>query len=94
MEAYHAANIRLQIAQSGLTSPPPTPLMCLRRPPESYFAIDTTNALAIIRTPRQVLNIVLANTGTTGGFFPSGTNANLATLTSLAGGRSVSVCIF
>ena len=86
VEAYHAANIRLQIAQLGLASPA-TDALDVPPPPTgtSYFAIDTTNALAIIRTPRQVLNIVLANAGTTGGFFPNGANANLATLTSLTG---------
>ncbi len=62
--------------------------MCRRpRPAQLYFAVDN-NALAIIRTPRQVLNIVLATpnsaTSTKGGFFPTGTYANLATLTSLA----------
>ena len=90
VEAYHAANIRLQIAQRGLTSPatdgldvPPPPTGSL------YFAVEPINALAIIRTPRQVLNIVVAApasnpNATTGGFFPSGVNANLLTLTSLA----------
>ena len=88
-ESYHSGIIRLLIAQRSLTDPatdtldvPPPPIGTL------YFDVDS-NALAIIRTPRQVLNIVFAapagsTTLTQGGFFPSGTNANLATLTSLA----------
>lgn len=89
IEAYHAANIRLFIAERGIASaatdsldvpPPPTGSL--------YFTVEPTNALAIIRTPRQVLNIVLSTptsnpNATTGGFFPNGTNANLPTLTSL-----------
>ncbi len=89
IEAYHSANIRLQIAQRGIAStatdgldvpPPPTGSL--------YFTVEPVNALSIIRTPRQVLNIVLAApvsnpNVTTGGFFPNGANANLATLTSL-----------
>ena len=87
VESYHAANIRLLIAQRGLADPA-TDALDVPPPPtgQLYFAVDS-NALAIIRTPRQVLNIVLATpnstTATTGGFFPSGAYANLATLTSL-----------
>lgn len=87
-ESYHAANIRLQISQRSLADPA-TDNLDVPPPPtgQLYFAVDS-NALAIIRTPRQVLNIVLAapagsTTVTAGGFFPNGTNANLATLTSL-----------
>ena len=88
-ESYHAANIRVQIAQLGVATKP-TDALDVPPPPTGalYFDVDPTNALAIVRTPRQVLNIVLgavtAN-ATTGGFFPKGAHANLLTLFSLSG---------
>ncbi len=84
VEAYHASNIRLQIIQRGITSPQTD---ASDKPPTTsqYFTVEPINALSLIRTPREVLNIVLGSaTATTGGFFPTGANANLATLTSLA----------
>jgi hypothetical protein len=75
-EAYHAGNIRLQVAQQSVATtavdgsdilPPPSG--------SSYFAVDSTNSLSVIRTPRQVLNIVYgAVNATSGGFFPNGMN--------------------
>lgn len=77
VEAYHASNIRLNIIQMGITSSatdsqdvPPTT--------SAYFC--EKGALAIVRTPQQVLNIVYANTAagvTKGGFFPNGMNGTI-----------------
>lgn len=77
VEAYHAGNIRLQVAQQGIVvSPvdsndvPPPPAGTL------YFTTDA-NGLALARSTRQVLDIVYASTGSSGGFFPSGFNGTI-----------------
>ncbi len=80
-EAYHAGNVRLQVVQSGATVPA---LDSLDQPPttSNFFPTDN-NALAVTRTPSQVLSIVYANSapGTAGGgFFPNGLNGNIRTV--------------
>jgi len=75
VEAYHAGNIRLQIAQNSVPTtaldgadhlPPPSGSM--------YFPTDN-NALTEVRTPQQVLYLVYGGASlTAGGFFPSGVN--------------------
>jgi hypothetical protein len=75
VEAYHASNIRLQIAQAGITTtaldgadhvPPPSG--------SEYFPTDT-NALSEVRTPQQVLYLAYgAASVSSGGFFPAGVN--------------------
>jgi hypothetical protein len=80
-EAYHAGNLRLVIIQNGLTvaatdseDVPPTE--------QHFFPVDS-NALALIRTPSQVLAIVYGNSasGTAkGGFYPNGLNGNITTV--------------
>ena len=83
VEAYHASNLRLLVAENhvqsfpvdGLDVPPP-PVGSL------YFTVDD-QALAIVRTPSQVLAIVYANAtaGTSaGGFFPLGVNGAITTV--------------
>ena len=80
-EAEHASNIRLQVAQLGVSTtlldgvdvlPPPSG--------QNYFSVDSTG-LVQTRTPGQVLYIVygfMANV-TSGGFFPNGVNGTINT---------------
>ena len=98
VEAYHAGNLRLLIAQNNIPAPA---LDAEDVPPPTvnpnYFPVDT-NALAVIRTVLQVLGVFYltpdavtagANNTTTvpaaGGFFPNGVNGNLPSLLSLVG---------
>ncbi len=86
VEAYHAANIRQNIIQLGLTAMDkatdsmdvPTGSIDSGSGANKYFC--DTKALAIVRTPQQVLNIVYATTGTgitKGGFYPNGLNGTI-----------------
>jgi hypothetical protein len=80
-EAEHASNIRLQVAQLGVSTtlldgvdilPPPSG--------QNYFSLNSMG-LAQTRTPGQVLYIVYgfqANV-TAGGFFPNGVNGTIST---------------
>jgi hypothetical protein len=75
VEAYHAGNIRLQVAQNSVQTaaldgadhiPPPSGSM--------YFPTDN-NALTEVRTPQQVLYLAYGGANmTSGGFFPLGVN--------------------
>jgi len=74
-EAYHAGNIRLQIAQNNIATsaldgadhiPPPSG--------KEYFPLDA-NAITEVRTPGQVLFLAFgAANASSGGFFPGGVN--------------------
>lgn len=75
-EALHTGNLRLKVIQAGLVVPPLDALDVPPAAPSKYFSVGP-NALAVKRTPSQVLAIVYASAvaGTThGGFFPSGVN--------------------
>lgn len=77
VEALHAGNIRLLMAQNGVTTtaldgadiiPPPSGTQ--------YFSTDSY-ALTEVRTPGQVLLLAYgAANASSGGFFPSGVNGN------------------
>jgi hypothetical protein len=74
-EAYHASNIRLQIAQNNIPTtaldgadhiPPPSG--------KEYFPLDA-NAITEVRTPGEVLFLAFGSANaSSGGFFPGGVN--------------------
>ena len=84
-EAYHAGNIRLQIAQQNIATkaldgadhlPPPSGTL--------YFPTDA-NAITEVRTPGQVLYLAYgAGNATQGGFFPNGVNGLFTTSSAAA----------
>lgn len=86
-EAYHAGNIRLQVARNTLPSmavdgvditPPPTG--------SRYFATDNMG-LTPTRTPGQVLFLLYAAADTArGGFFPNGVNGAIVRSSASADG--------
>jgi hypothetical protein len=79
-EAYHAGNLRLVAAVDNIPTFPVDSKDIL--PPTSgqqYFTVDS-QALAVVRTPGEVLAIVYHNTtsgAASGGFFPDGVNGNI-----------------
>ncbi|GAC1618980.1 MAG: ferritin-like domain-containing protein [Candidatus Acidiferrum sp.] len=80
-EAYHAGNIRLNIIQKGINDPA-TDSMDIPPTEQHFFPLDA-NALALKRTPSQVLAIVYANSApgtSSGGFYPNGLNGNIKTV--------------
>ncbi len=79
VEAYHASNIRLQIAQAGITTTPIDQLDIIP-PPSGTRYFTTTGSLSVIRTTGEVLAIVYAaHNATKGGFFPNGVNGVIHT---------------
>jgi hypothetical protein len=68
-EAYHAGNIREQVAIKGIATSSLDSQDVLPPPSGSQFFTVDSNALAIIRTPQQVVSIVSP-------FFPNGINGN------------------
>lgn len=75
VEAFHASALRYFYIENGLTGA--GKLDANDVPPTSTTFFDDTSALATIRTPSQVLQIVYATTtagATSGGFFPNGVN--------------------
>ena len=74
-EAQHSGSIRIACIMNGVTSPavdsrdvPPTE--------QNPYDVDA-NALSIPRTTSQVLNIVYAGGGCSGGFYPNGMNGTI-----------------
>jgi len=96
VEAYHAAEIRGLIRDTGISSliTNANQISTLRatlgggneRPlsDTAIAACDTTNALAFSRTPQEVLSIVYASPNgnvVSGGFFPQGLNGTINSTT-------------
>ena len=88
VEAYHASQARLLVAQFTVPTSKLDPLDVLP-PPTGTAYFDVTNALAVTRTASQVLGILygastptaFAPAGTaSGGFFPNGVNGRLRTV--------------
>ena len=76
-EAFHSGAIRLACVMNAVTSPA---VDSIDIPPTSKTLFDLDkNALAIPRTPSQVLNIVYAGGTSSGGFYPSGMNGGITT---------------
>lgn len=74
-ESQHSGSIRSQVLLRSLTVPPVDSVDVV--PTQQHpFNVDQ-NALAIPRTPQQVLKIVYAGGNTSGGFFPEGLNGNI-----------------
>lgn len=74
-EAFHSGAIRQACVMNNVSSPavdsmdvPPTA--------QNYFDVDK-NALAIPRTPQEVLKIVYGGGTSSGGFFPQGLNGGI-----------------
>ncbi len=83
VEAYHASSLRLLVAENGVASPAVDALDVPPPPTGSYYFTVDSNALAIVRTPSQVLSIVYNNSapGTSfGGFFPNGVNGAIVSV--------------
>jgi hypothetical protein len=75
-EALHVGNIRLLIAQAGISTFPPLDGADHLPPPSGnqYFSTDSM-AITETRTPQQVLALAYgANNAVSGGFFPGGAN--------------------
>lgn len=73
-EALHTGNIRLLVAQQGLTTAPLDAKDIIPPPSGTQYFSLTTNSLSVIRTTREVLDIVYGGPGVSGGFFPNGMN--------------------
>jgi len=77
-EAYHMGNVRLLIAQKGVQVKPVDGKDILPPPSgKKFFAVDD-RAVALARTPREVLDIVYGRPGASnGGFYPNGFNGSI-----------------
>ncbi len=75
VEAFHSGAIRLGCIMNNVNSPA---VDSVDVPPTSKAPFDVNqNALAIPRTPEEVLNIVYAGGKSSGGFYPDGMNGSI-----------------
>jgi len=75
VEAFHSGAIRTACVMNQVKSPAVDQLDV---PPTESMPFDVNNnALAIPRTPSQVLNIVYAGGKSSGGFYPDGMNGSI-----------------
>ncbi len=77
VEALHSGNIRLLIAENSIAVPALDALDRVPPPAGTRFFTVDQNALAIVRTPGEVLAIAYHNSApgtSSGGFFPNGVN--------------------
>ncbi|MBS1802577.1 MAG: ferritin-like domain-containing protein [Acidobacteria bacterium] len=76
-EAMHSGAIRWECVGNGVTSPA---VDSLDIPPTRAAIFDlNSKALAVARTPSQVLNVVYAGGRSSGGFYPNGMNGGITT---------------
>jgi len=75
-EAQHSGSIRAVCVWNGVASPA---VDSLDVPPTSNtpYDVDPKTGMSIPRTPAQVLNVVYAGGGCSGGFYPSGMNGGI-----------------
>ncbi|MBV9747082.1 MAG: ferritin-like domain-containing protein [Acidobacteriia bacterium] len=80
-EAQHDANIRLQVARNNITTKAVDALDILPLPSGMQYFANNGQALAVTRTPGQVLYDVYGGAAnvSAGGFFPNGVNGNIKT---------------
>jgi hypothetical protein len=76
VEAEHSGTIRWIVATQGIASTPVDALDIVPPPSGTQYFSANASALAVERTPGQVLYIALGGkaNATSGGFFPSGVN--------------------
>ena len=93
VEAFHAGNIRLLIAQNSIPTTALDAVDHLPPPSGTLYFPTNTSALSEVRTPGQVLYLAYGNkaNATSGGFFPNGVNGSLNTSSAAATAASSSV---
>jgi hypothetical protein len=74
-ESQHSGAIRVQCVQKGIKVPAVDSKDVVPSPQHPFF-VDS-KALAVVRSPQQVLRIVYAGKTTAGGFFPDGVNGKI-----------------
>jgi Ferritin-like domain len=87
VEGEHVANIRLEVARLGISTPKLDGADVLPPPNgTNFFSTNIANGLVAIRTPGQVLYLAygMKANATSGGFFPNGANGAIHTSTSAA----------
>jgi len=77
VEAYHAGNIRLLVAQQSVPTTQVDNMDVLPPPTGTQYFTTDSQGLGLARTTRQVLNILYGTTGASGGFFPNGLNGTI-----------------
>jgi hypothetical protein len=81
VEAFHAGNIRLLVAQNSIPTTVLDGVDHLPPPSGTLYFNTNTSALSEVRSPGEVLFLAYGGkaNATSGGFFPSGVNGNINT---------------